>query len=258
MEKPITIGLITILIVIIFMGCLDGTDSPTSSDDVTEKIYGVSLLVCTKTDGEGNHKPFNHSTHKVDPTVGTQYLLLVKNRGNVTDTFGFTSNAPSNWTVTFDDGAECTDVPKGEWMYKAVPIRLKFSASDTYQEITITATSKGDPTKSDSIIAKNEVVTFSGAKADLDRHPAKVDYNLVYYGGGAEGGNPGWYHNQGSEFEARSVIVGFGEAVKGMRVGQTKVVAVPPEKGYGKDDPKHVDGKALIFEITMLDVNTED
>ncbi len=243
--------------VIIDLFLISDTDDPFTVEDTTG-VFGLTLKVETITGEDGGHKPFDHSTHKVDPAVGTQYLLLVKNRGELSDSFVFTSNAPADWTVTFDQGATLEDVPIGEWMYKAVTVKLKSGASDMYQEIRITATSKGDPAISDSIITKNEVVTFSGAKADLAQHPAKVDYNLVYYGGGAEGGNMGWYHNQGSEFEASGVIQGFQEAVKGMRVGQTKVVDVPPEKGYGAEDPKHVDGKSLIFEITMLDVNTED
>jgi len=32
----------------------------------------------------------------------------------------------------------------------------------------------------------------------------------------------------------------------------------PPEKAYGYEDEKHVGGRPLVFEITMLDTNTED
>ncbi len=261
MKNVITIGLILILIVTVFMGCLDGTDSPTSSDDEneeTEKIYGVSFLVCTKAGGLGSHKPYTSSIHNVDPSLGTDYLLLVKNGGNVTDTFRFSSDAPSDWRVDFHGGNELPDIPAGEWHYKALSIRVNTDSSDVSRDIKITATSKSDSSKYASVTTKNTVVALDPEQADLDMHPAKVDYNLVYYGGGTDVGEEGWYFNQGCEFEASSVIEGFKEAVKGMRVGQTKVVETPPEKAYGPNDPKHVGGRPLVFEITMLDTNTED
>ena len=110
------------------------------------------------------------------------------------------------------------------------------------------------------ITTKNTVDLFSSEEADLDNHPAKVDYNLVYYGGGEIFNEYGWYHNQGGEFEAEdnSVIIGFEEGLKGMREGQSRVVEIPPEKGYGEDDYKHLGGRPMIFEIKMLDTNTED
>lgn len=258
MTKVITIGLITILIVMVFMGCLDGTDSPTSPDGETEKIYGVSLLVCTKMGGNGSHKPYTSSIHNVDPSLGTDYLLLVKNEGNVTDTIRFSSDAPSDWVVDFRGGNELPDVPFGEWHYKMVTIRVNTGSSDVSRDIKITATSKSDSSKFGSIITRNIVVTLDPEQADLNKHKAKVDYNLVYYGGGTDVGEMGWYHNQGGEFEASNVIEGFKEAIKGMRVGQTKVVEVPPEKGYGPDDEKHAGGRPLVFEITMLDTNADD
>lgn len=229
------------------------TDDPSTVVD-TSGQYDLALRIETKTGGGGDHAPYDFSSHKVDPAVGTQYLLLLKNRGELTDSFAFSSDAPGDWTVVFEGGDVLENVPKAEWMYQVVTIRLNSGSSDTYREIKITATSIGDPEKSDSVTTKNTVENFPAERADLDKSPAKVDYNLVYYGGGKDSGEMGWYHNQGSEFTADNVIVGFKETIKGMKVGQTLVVEVPPEKGYGKDDPKHVDGKSLIFEITMLDV----
>ena len=234
-------------------------DTPGSSSEKTsDEIYGVSLKIITKEGGDGNHKPYDYSIHKVDPSLGTDYLLQIKNRGNVIDSFRFTSDAPSDWVVDFHGGNDITDVPIGEWHYKVITIRVNTGSGDVSRDIKITATSKSDSSKYASVTTKNTVAALAPEGADLDKHPAKVDYNLVYYGGGKEENQNGWYYNQGGEFEATSVIQGFKEAIKGMRVGQTKVVEVPPEKGYGPDDEKHVGGRPLIFEITMLDVNTED
>ena len=225
-----------------------------------EYVYGVSLKIITKEGGDGSHEPYEYSLHKVDPSVGTQYLLLVKNRGNAKDSFTLSSNAPSGWTVQFENGNEVREVPKGEWTYKIFTVRVSTGTSENYQEIKITASSKADPTKQSSVLTKNTVEALPPGTADLDKHPANVDYNLVYYGGGTEKNEKGWYHNQGGPFDAQdnSVIPGFEEAIKGMREGQTKVVEVPPEKGYGPDDPKHVGGRSLVFEITISDMNIDD
>jgi len=234
-------------------------DTPGSSSEKTsDEIYGVSLKIVTKQGGDGNHKPYDYSIHKVDPSLGTDYLLLIKNRGNAVDSFRFTSDAPSDWIVDFHGGNELPDVPAGEWHYKALTIRVNTGSGDVSRDIKITVTSRSDSSKYATVTTKNTVVALAPEEADLNKYNAKVDYNLVYYGGGKEDNQNGWYHNQGSEFEASSVIEGFEDAVLGMRVGQTKVVEVPPEKGYGPEDEKHVGGRPLIFEITMLDVNSED
>ncbi|MDP6156691.1 MAG: FKBP-type peptidyl-prolyl cis-trans isomerase [Candidatus Thermoplasmatota archaeon] len=232
--------------------------SSVSTDD--EYIYGVSLKIITKEGGDGSHEPYEYSLHKVDPSVGTQYLLLVKNRGNIKDSFALSSNAPSGWTVQFEGGNEVKEVAKGEWTYKIVTVRVSTGASENFKEIKIVASSKSDPTKQASVITKNTVEALPPGTADLDKHPANIDYNLVYYGGGKEKNENGWYHNQGGAFDAQdnSVIPGFEEAIKGMREGQTKVVEVPPEKGYGPDDEKHVGGRPLVFEITIIDRNMDD
>lgn len=241
----------------------EDTDCPGSSSnsDFDDFVAGVELKIETKTDGDGGHGPFDYSAHKVDPSRGTDYIILLKNRGEQKDSFKFSSNAPSGWDVTFKDGNMSIDVPANYWVYKIITIKTS-SSSTGVQDIRITATSVSDNTKQDSVITKNTIEALPPGEADLNKYPAKVDYNLVYYNGGwdkdANTGEKGWYHNQGSEFEATSVIQGFQEAVKGMRVGQTLAVEVPPEKGYGINDEKHSEGRPLVFEITMLDVNSEN
>ena len=225
----------------------------------TERIFGVSLKVVTKSGNDFDHTPHSFSAHKVDPSLGTQYLLLLKNTGNGTDSFVLNSNEPANWSVVFEGGNVIENVPKGEWVYQVMTVRVNSDSADTYRDIAITATSMGDWDKFEIILTMNTVETLPSSEANLDEHPAEVDYNLVYYGGGKEEENQnGWYHNQGSVFEASYVIEGFKDAILGMREGQTKVVEVSPEKGYGPEDVKHIGGRPIIFEITMLDINTED
>jgi len=243
------------LFVIWSTGCFDADEKDISDEEPT-----IPMKVETMTGEDGNHGPFEYSSHLVDPDIGTQYLLLVKNVDEGNDSFIFKSNAPTGWNVVFFGGNELNEIPGGEWGYKIVTITTSMNEKDTYQEIKIVATSTTDSSRFGIITTKNTIESLSPEEADLDKHPIIVDYNLVFYGGGEDQNEYGWYHNQGSEFEASDnmVIIGFEEGIKGMREGQSRVVEIPPEKGYGEYDEKHVGGRPLVFEIKMLDVNTEN
>ncbi len=57
------------------------------------------------------------------------------------------------------------------------------------------------------------------------------------------------------EFSVGNNIEGFDEGVIGMHLYETKIVIVPPDKGY-KDDPSNdLYGKTLYFEITLEKFN---
>ena len=52
-----------------------------------------------------------------------------------------------------------------------------------------------------------------------------------------------------------SLIVGFREAVVGMRVGETKTVVIPPERAYGERGQGVIPPNAtLTFDIELLDI----
>lgn len=53
---------------------------------------------------------------------------------------------------------------------------------------------------------------------------------------------------------AGQLIQGFDEAVIGMRVGDKKVVTIPPEKAYGKTGAHPLAGKTLVFEISIVSI----
>jgi FKBP-type peptidyl-prolyl cis-trans isomerase 2 len=54
----------------------------------------------------------------------------------------------------------------------------------------------------------------------------------------------------------RSVIPGFKEGVLGLKVDETIVVRIPPDKGYYNDLTHELHGKTLIFEITIVSIDS--
>ncbi len=56
---------------------------------------------------------------------------------------------------------------------------------------------------------------------------------------------------------AGQVIPGFEDAVVGMKLGESKLVTIPPEQAYGTGTDNPLAGKTLIFEITLVSLNGE-
>ncbi len=53
---------------------------------------------------------------------------------------------------------------------------------------------------------------------------------------------------------ARKVIVGFEEALLGMKVNEEKEVVIPPEKAYGKSGKHPMAGKTLQFKLRVTSI----
>ena len=60
----------------------------------------------------------------------------------------------------------------------------------------------------------------------------------------------------GITFGLNEVIVGFKEGIAGMRVGETKTLVIPPEKGYGAAGapPDIPPNATLTFVVTLREV----
>ena len=53
---------------------------------------------------------------------------------------------------------------------------------------------------------------------------------------------------------AHQVIIGFEEALIGMKVNETKEVTLPPEKAYGKAGRHPMAGKTLQFRLLVTNI----
>jgi FKBP-type peptidyl-prolyl cis-trans isomerase len=69
--------------------------------------------------------------------------------------------------------------------------------------------------------------------------------------------DPKFSHVSPFEFTlgAGMVIKGWDEGLVGMKIGEKKVLTVPPEKGYGPNDYNGIPGNStLIFDVELLDI----
>ena len=55
------------------------------------------------------------------------------------------------------------------------------------------------------------------------------------------------------EIDSGSVITGFNDGVRGMRVGETRLIVVPSDQGYGSRAQGSIPANAvLVFRVTLL------
>ncbi len=242
-------------------------ENDTEDGDV-DASYGVKLEVI-------NHETHNFgasSSHKAHMGLWTQYLLLVTNKGTVTDTIKIQlSDPPAGWAYELDEGhkgaPEKLDssnnirlASKGAEVLRLkvlVPEQLESSISTQ-----VTAYSMADTSKKSTIDVRTRVANLGDETAE-DGDNIKVYYTLVDRGVDDNYNKNVWAFNQANEFPftiGTGVIEGFSEMAKGMRKGQTKVWKIPVELCYYNPDPKvmETDTKPdgpLMYEMKMMDLD---
>ena len=103
-------------------------------------------------------------------------------------------------------------------------------------------------------------VTGTGAEA-RPGDEVSVHYTGWLDAGGANGAKFDSSTDRGTPFSfglgAGQVIRGWDEGVQGMRIGGTRVLAIPPELGYGARGAGGVipPGASLRFEVELIAVN---
>lgn len=113
----------------------------------------------------------------------------------------------------------------------------------------------GDDSSNDTATAANQSPTTSTSAASGNQTPAGItaqdgDSATVHYVGTLDDGSQ--FHSSRDEGEpltflvgSEQVIKGFGDAVRGMAVGDVVTVRIPPEDAYGEVQPE------LIFSVPI-------
>ena len=207
----------------------------------------IQLQVITDT----SHNFGVSSTHDSDINGKTDFLLLVTNLGEATDTVEFkSSGGAADMTLSFDRST--VTVKKNGAMYAIVTIA---TAQAGFGSFSVTATSVDDA------IAKDTVTLNVDAHDLNDRQAGVGDVATVYYvlvdRGTDDAYNPDkWAYNRGGEFPdftiGEGVIEGFSDMAVGMKAGETHVTLMPESKAY-MNEPGYPKGD-LLYEMTMLEI----
>ena len=273
-SKP---ALIALLLVVILIGSGLYLTSMVDTEEVkANPTYGVEAEFVT-------------NNHNAQPGGETDFVLLVRNTGSVTDTF--TISVKSNdggFTIDVEDGFETIMLSKDSRKPLLINVRTSSSAEGllyAYMEVT----SGGDPTKKDEIrmnintdydfgnltkVGDTVNVHYTGILASNAKlFDSSMEYiwdNYQYRRTGVTDSNR---HidtlqarnigctNEGNPSEncngSKGMIEGFDNKMIGMYEGQTLAVRIPASQAYGESGSSSSDlaGEDLIFIIEMVDIS---
>ena len=273
-SKP---ALIALLLVVILIGSGLYLTSMVDTEEVkANPTYGVEAEFVT-------------NNHNAQPGGETDFVLLVRNTGSVTDTF--TISVKSNdggFTIDVEDGFETIMLSKDSRKPLLINVRTSSSAEGllyAYMEVT----SGGDPTKKDEIrmnintdydfgnltkVGDSVNVHYAGILASNAKlFDSSMEYiwdNYQYRRTGVTDSNR---HidtlqarnigctNEGNPSEncngSKGMIEGFDNKMIGMYEGQTLAVRIPASQAYGESGSSSSDlaGEDLIFIIEMVDIS---
>jgi hypothetical protein len=232
--------------------------------------YGVELLC------------YNNS-HDADPGRSTYYAIMVKNTGNQLDKITLSykeSHLPNNWSISFDINAinvtglgteviicnitTHSNTPKGRYDIdiiatsssgKNASIRVNTSLVKDFKEKMLEIGDK-DQVNYIGILTDGMIFDTSYFEvANNSDYPKTEDFTmrsfyepLKMFVGDTD---PDPSDDYGG------MIEGFWEGVIGMKMNETKVVRIPPEKAYTRPgyESHALYGKTLIFEITVVSID---
>jgi flagellar basal body-associated protein FliL len=234
------------------------------------QTYGFELLC------------YNNS-HDADPGRSTYYAITVNNTGNGEETFTISyneSHLPNNWSISFD-----FDSLNISGLSSAVVICNITTFSNTSKgrydiDIIVTSSSGGSASimVNTSLIKDFEEETLEiGDKAQVNYTGTLTD-GVIFDTSHFDVANNSDYPKfedfsirpsysplkmfvngtDSDESDDYGVLIeGFWEGVIGMKVNETKVIRIPPEKAYTKPGwESHVlYGKTLIFEATLVSID---
>lgn len=258
-EKKVDTILFAILIVILLVivgGYFAYTTYFADDDDDNgnELINPPRREILLQVISDTSHNFDKSSTHYSDIGGKTDFLLLVTNRGEATDTVSLkSSGGGTGMSLSFNE--EQIPVKKEGAM---VAIATITTTQSGFGRFTITATSIND------VIAKDSVIVNVNAEDLADRQAQYGDEVSVYYvlvdrGTDAAFNPDKWAYNQDGPFQefiiGQGVITGFSEMAAGMKVGETHVAIIPADKAYGNNPGDSRPDGDLVYEMLMMEIN---
>lgn len=214
----------------------------------SEEIYGVVLFLDS-----------GPRTHKAEPGGSTDWGIRVASVANSPDTIEFSYEGGSLLQITLDR----TNLPlaAGDEFVNAVRVHVPIATPLGSYDFTVYARSVTDPNAFHFVTLTVEVEDLEDRTVGFED---KVQCQYVLWIDGRT------FHESSYEQEGTfkvsinpdnadatylSVIPGFSEGIQGMKVGETKLVVVPPEKGY-TDPSSPMYGKTLYFQIELVSIDT--
>tara|TARA_B100000029_G_scaffold493083_1_gene555186 strand:+ start:803 stop:1711 length:909 start_codon:yes stop_codon:yes gene_type:complete len=270
------LAIIALLLVVLLIG--SGLYLTSIVEEAPEVAYGVEAELLT-------------DNHKTEPGHSTDFVIIIKNTGSITDTFdiGVKSN-DGGFTIKVEDNYESVVVEKG----KRIPIIVNVKTSESskgslysYMEVK----SRGDSMQTADIklnvdtdhkfgnqtsLGNSVSVHYAGIlAANAKLFDSSMEYiwdNYMYRKDGVTNQNKHIAtlnaNNIGCDAEGyptsdckggRGMIKGFDNKMVNMYEGQTLSVRIPAVDAYGaQKDPSEPDGLAgedLIFTIEMVSID---
>lgn len=223
-----------------------------------------------------------NNTHDADPGNSTAYALLIRNGQNIEDTIYLSyteSHLPSNWSVNFE--FDSITIPAWQSQVVIFTVNTSENSSKGRYDIKLIATASSGAT-AELWVNTSLILDFTQDKVE-EGDKVQIDYTGVFPEGlmfdtsvfeaanntdlpktvdfsplpnysysplevyvGPSDDDPGDNYTQ--------VIQGFWEGTLGLKVNETTVVRIPPEKAY--TSPEHgLWGKTLIFQIRLISID---
>ena len=264
-------ALIALLLVILLIGSALYFTSMVEETPVVE--YGVDANLLTN----------NHNT---EPGYDTDFVLIVENKGSMTDTFdiGVKSN-DGGFVITIEEGYESIILAKNK--IKPILINVKTSASATgllYAHLEVR--SQGDISQKTEIrldvntdytfgnlssVGNSVSVHYAGILAgNAELFDSSMEYIWDNYENRKSGVTDSNRHtdtlsadNIGCDSPSthedcdgsRGMIPGFDAKMVGMYEGQSLAVRIPAKDAYGETGTSELTGEDLIFAIVMVSID---
>lgn len=232
------------------------------------RYYGIGLIC------------YNNS-HDADPGRSTYYAIVVKNTGNGEDNITLSyneSHLPINWDISFE--FDSIELPAFGSEVVICNITTDQNTAKGRYDIDIIASGGGELRT--SVRLNTSLIKDFGDEISALGDKVQVDYTGTLIDGVIFDTSHSYVaHNSDypktEDFSVRpsysplkvfvnatdtdptddytQVIEGFWEGIIGMKVDETKVVRIPPEKAYNQEGHPLYD-KTLIFEITLVSIDS--